>query len=55
MLEDLYYLFQMTIEVWVFLAILMVYMIGEELYNFIKNRNDQVQDRVNKEVDRLHR
>ena len=39
MLEDLIYLFQMTIEVWVFLAILMVYMIGEELYEFMKNRN----------------
>jgi hypothetical protein len=54
-MNDILYAFYMTMELWIFLGLLGLFMVGEEFVRFMKARNEQHQQRINAEIDRLHR
>ena len=53
-MEDILYAFYMTIELWVFLGVLLIALLIEEGVKWAKNRNEELQERLDAEVDRLH-
>ncbi len=45
----------MTIELWIFVGILGMALVAEEVYKFMQRRNDAHQLRIDLEIDRLHK
>lgn len=51
----LYQAFMQTIELWVFVGILGLALVGEEVYKALQARADRKQIEIDLEIDRLHR
>ena len=51
----LYEAFLNTIELWVVLAIMLVALVAEEGWKWVNNRNEELQLRIDAEIDRLHK
>lgn len=51
----LYQAFMQTIELWIFVSILGLALVAEELVTRQKARDAAYQIRINKEIDRLHK
>lgn len=49
-----YYMLQ-TIELWIFVGILALALVGEEIYTKMRARAEAKQIQINLEIDRLHR
>ncbi len=54
-MEQLITAFWMTIELWVFAAILLVAMVIESVITNQKRRAAEYQIRIDREIDRLHK
>lgn len=54
-MEQVITAFYMTMELWIFVGILALALVGEEVYKFMQHRNEQHQIRINLEIDRLHK
>ena len=54
-MNDILYAFYMTMELWIFVGILGLALVGEEVYKAQLARNEAHQKRIDAEVDRLHR
>ena len=44
-----------TIELWIFVSVLLIALVIEEGVKWVRNRNEELQKRIDAEVDRLHR
>lgn len=45
----------MTAELWIFLAVLGLALVAEEVYKYMQRRADRQQLLINLEIDRLHK
>lgn len=50
----IYYILQ-TIELWIFVGILLMALVIEQGIKWVKNRDEELQKRIDAEIDRLHR
>ena len=51
----LIYAMLQTIELWIFVSVLLIALVIEEGVKWVRNRNEELQKRIDAEVDRLHR
>lgn len=53
-MNDILYAFYMTMELWIFVGILLMALVIEEGIKWVRNRDEELQKRIDAEIDRLH-